>query len=144
MSDQPDLPASTRVIHATFDYVGANSRSLTVGLLLAIVAGVLLSGFHVIKKEELGLKTRFGRVVQTDMGPGLHYAIPFIERTHVRKVERIERQRISSRAENSDEAGFTILSGDTNLLEVDLVIQYKIGDLRQYLYASVDPQRSFR
>ena len=139
MSESANLPGSTRVIHAIFDYVAANKRSLTVWTLLAVVAAVLLSGFHVIKKEELGLKTRFGRVVQTDIQPGLHYAVPIIERLHVRKVERIERQRISSRAENSDEAGFTILSGDTNLLEVDLVIQFKIGNLREYLYSSVDP-----
>ena len=139
VNDRAEIPASTRAIYATFDYVGANRGFLAAWLLGVVAAALLLSGFHIVKKEELGLKTRFGRVVETNIEPGLHYAIPIVEKTHARKVERIERQRVSSRTEDSDEAGFTILSGDTNLLEVDLVLQYKIGNLRDYLFAAVDP-----
>ena len=35
---------------------------------------------------------------------------------------------------------FSILSGDTNLFEVDVALQYRIGNLRNYLYATVDPE----
>ena len=34
---------------------------------------------------------------------------------------------------------FSILSGDTNLFEVDVALQYRIGNLRNYLYATADP-----
>lgn len=139
MPNPADLPPSTRAIYRVFDWVGANKRRIFQFATLLVVVGFLLSGFYVVKKEEEGLKTRFGKVVETSIEPGLHFCIPLIEVVHIHKVERIERHRISSRDAGSDEAGFTILSGDTNLLEVDLVVQYRIGDLKQYLYASTDP-----
>ena len=36
---------------------------------------------------------------------------------------------------------FTILSGDTNLLEIEIVVQYVIGNLRDYLFAAAEPEK---
>ena len=137
--EQEELAPSTRVIYAVFDFVGAHWRGLCAGAAAALIVILPLSGFYIVKKEELAAETRFGRLTATDIAPGLHYRWPIIERKYVRQVERIERQRISSRGAEDGSGAFTILSGDTNLLEMDLIVQYRIGDLRQYLFASGKP-----
>ena len=133
------LAPSTRVIHATFDYVGEHRTRI--GALLAAIAvlAVLASGIHVVKKEERGVLTRFGRVVDAEVRPGIHYAFPVVEQAHVRKVMRIARRNVATRDDGGN-VSFSILSGDTNLFEVDVALQYRIGNLRNYLYATVDPE----
>lgn len=141
MSDATPLAPSTRIIYAVFDYVGQHkTRIVAAGVALA-VAVLLASGVYVVKKEERGVRVRFGKVVTAVVEPGLHYRLPLVERAHVRKVMRIERQRIASQGGDAGTAAFTILSGDTNLLEIDLVVQYRIDNLKNYLYVSSDPHR---
>ena len=137
MSERQTLPPSTRVIYAVFDYYQEHKRGIFSAAAIAVVAGVLLSGLHIVKKEEQGVLTRFGRVVDANVGPGVHYHIPAIEKVYIRKVKRITRHQVSSKEGNT--VNFTILSGDVNLLEVDLAIQYKIDNLRNYLFVTSDP-----
>ena len=132
------LAPSTRIIYAVFDYARERWTRIVASLVaLAVFAG-LASGVYIVKKEEQAVLTRFGKVVDAEVGPGIHYAFPAIEQAHVRKVMRITRRNVATRGDDGN-VSFSILSGDANLFEVDLALQYKIGNLRNYLYASVDP-----
>ena len=131
------LQPSTRVIYAAFDFYRRNRGRILLGILGIGLLVFLGSGFYVVKKEELGVRTRFGRVVDDNVQPGWHYIVPLIEKTQVRKVLRIDAYQVASREGGT--ANFTILSGDTNLLEVTIAIQYRIDNLRNYLFASSDP-----
>lgn len=137
MSDRPKLPPSTRVIYALFDVFPKCRRWIIAGIVVALFAGVLVKGLYIVKKEEQGVLTRFGKVVNAEVGPGVHYRIPIIEKAHIRQVLRIVRHQISSN--EGGKINFTILSGDTNLFEVDVAIQYKIDHLRNYLFTASDP-----
>jgi len=75
--------------------------------------------------------------VNAEVGPGVRYRIPVIEAAHIRPVKRIARLGVASKS--GDTVNFTILSGDTNLLEIEVVVQYLIGNLRDYLFAAADP-----
>ena len=131
------LPRSTRLIYASFDFAGRRwGRLLAVAGLLSLVA-LLASGFYIVKKEEQAVLTRFGKVVEAEVGPGVRYRIPVIEAAHIRPVKRIARLGVASKT--GDTVNFTILSGDTNLLEIEVVVQYLIGNLRNYLFAAADP-----
>ena len=136
----PDRRApSTRAIHGSFDFVGRNWRRILSIAAAVALAGLLASGFYVVKKEEQGVRTRFGKVVDADIGPGVHYRFPVVESVHIRPVKRIARRAIASKS--GDTVNFTILSGDTNLLEVDVAVQYRINNLRSYLFASAEPEK---
>ena len=137
MSEQQPLPPSTRVIYAVFDFLQKHRRRIIAGTVAAVVIGFLSSGLYIVKKEEQGVRTRFGKVVHSSIGPGVHYCIPIIEKTYVHKVKRITRHQVASKA--GDTVNFTILSGDVNLLEVDVALQYKIDNLRNYLFVTSDP-----
>lgn len=103
----------------------------------AAVVGILASGFYIVKKEELGVVLRFGRVVNANVRPGIRYCVPIIDAVHIRKVKRVTRYRVASKEGNK--VNFTILSGDVNLLEVDVAVQYRIDNLRNFLFISSDP-----
>ena len=138
MNEQQPLPRSTRMIYAAFDFVGQYPKKRIFTVLAAIVVAVILgSGFYVVKKEEEAVVLRFGKVVATDVGPGIRYCIPVIDAVHIRKVKRIVQHQIASKSGGT--ANFTILSGDTNLFEVDIALQYRIDNLKNFLYASADP-----
>ncbi len=138
MSNDRSLPSSTRIIYAVFDTVlqYGRRRLLSAIAMLAVVA-VIVSGFYIVKKEEQGVRLRFGKVVEAVVEPGMHYAVPFIETVHIRKIKRINRAPISGDAES---AYVTVLSGDTNLLEMNVNLQYRIDNLRNFLFTVSDPQ----
>jgi len=131
------LPRSTRAIYVGFDFIGRRWRRLLAGIGLFSLAALLSSGIYIVKKEEQGVRTRFGKVVDAEVGPGVRYRIPVIEAVHIRPVKRIARLGVASKS--GDTVNFTILSGDTNLLEIEVVVQYLIGNLRDYLFAAADP-----
>ena len=140
MPDASEATApSTRVIHAVFDFLHDRRAVLLSTLAAAVVAAALLSGVYIVKKEEQGVLTRFGKVVDPEVPPGIHYALPLVEQAHVRKVMRITSRNIATR-DQTGMVSFSILSGDANLFEADVVLQYRIGNLRNFLYATVDPE----
>ena len=138
MSENQPLPRSTRAIYGSFDFFQKHgmTRILPITVML-VIFGILASGIYIVKKEEEGVLTRFGRVVQTEIGPGIHYYIPFIDQVHIRKIRRINRMQIVSN--DAGKVNFTILSGDTNMLEIDVALQYRIDHLKNHLFAASDP-----
>ena len=90
MNDDRPLPPSTRIIYAVFDAVWRYDKTrLLSGIAVLVIAAVLASGFYIIKKEEQGVRLRFGKVVEAVVEPGVNYRLPFIEKVHIRKVKRI-------------------------------------------------------
>ena len=139
MDGSDQIPSSTRIIHAVFDFLLRRRHHLLIATMTVAAIGFVTSGFHIVKKEERGVRVRFGEVVATDIQPGLRYRIPIVEEMPIRQTMRIERQQIASR--EGDIVVFTILTGDTNLLEIDLILQYRIADLKKYLYIASDPHK---
>ena len=140
MPEALETPApSTRIIHAVFDYVRDHKTVLLAALAAVVVVAVLADGVYIVKKEEQAVLTRFGKVVDPEVPPGIHYAFPVVEQAHVRKVMRITRRNVATRDETG-KVSFSILSGDANLFEANVALQYKIGNLKNYLFATVDPE----
>jgi HflK protein len=61
---------------------------------VALGALYLGSGFFTVQPGEVGLRSRFGRLVATDLGPGLHYRLPWpieghriVQRDRIRRIE---------------------------------------------------------
>lgn len=142
MDNDRTLPPSTRIIYAVFDTIFRYGKTrLLTGITVLITVAVMVSGIYVIKKEEQGVRLRFGKVVEAAVEPGMHYRLPFIEAVHIRKVKRILRAPISSDPES---VHLTLLSGDTNLLEVNINLQYRIDHLRNFLFTVSDPEMLLR
>lgn len=114
---------------------GDGNLGNTLLLLLVIAVGILLYDmFHLIDEQERGVVLRFGEHVAT-LRPGLNVRMPRpIERIYKRNVELV----------HAFEHDTSMLTQDENIVNVKVAVQYRIGDLEQYLFNVVDPELTLR
>jgi modulator of FtsH protease HflK len=106
----------------------------------------LLSGIYIVQTDQQGVVTRFGRVVDPRVFPGIHYARPWpVENVYKLKVRELRRRVIGGeipdavlgrQASNSE-----FFSGDQNLLNIRVVAQYSVSSPRDFLFASQNPDQ---
>lgn len=125
------------------------------GAFFAVVASVilvlwLLTGFYVVQPDEEGVILRFGKYNRTATS-GLNYKLPSpLERLYKISVTRVNREEIGFRSTsmatggrsmvNKERAGNTIvpqesimLTGDENIISIDLDVQWVIKDAKKFL-----------
>ncbi|WP_367567656.1 FtsH protease activity modulator HflK [Lacrimispora sp.] len=90
----------------------------------ALAAAFALSGVYIVDMDEVGIVRRFGKVVSEEVTPGLHYRIP----APVDQVTLVKKDMIQKLETGSLE----LLSGDTNLVNVNMTVHYKVMDPISY------------
>ncbi|MDX2350175.1 MAG: protease modulator HflC [Porticoccus sp.] len=102
--------------------------SRSTGLLVLLAALLLLgsSTLYVIQETEKAVKLRFGRLIQTDIQPGLHFKIPLAE-----KVRKFDARVLTLDAEPS--SFFTV---EKKRLIVDVFSKWRIVDVDTYYRAT--------
>jgi modulator of FtsH protease HflK len=108
-----------------------------------LLAAYLSSGVYVVNADEHGVVRRFG-AVGARVGPGMHYRLPWpVDRVSVLKTTSVMKVGVGfTLSDNEAEApvGVELLTGDTNILSVALVVQYVIGNPADYLFQIDNPQ----
>lgn len=112
---------------------GSDSNGLVWAVIGVIALGLLMwEVVYRIDPAERGMVMRFGRYVAT-LQPGPHIRFPRpIEEVKIVNVERI--QTLTAQT--------AMLSGDENIVEVELAVQYRIKDAQSYLFRIADPDVS--
>jgi len=125
------------------------------GLLLAILIVVglwALSGLYRVQPDQEGVVLRFGEWVDTTQ-PGLNWHWPYpietVERPSVTQIQQIEigfrssgnRDR-SSRRDVDEES--LMLTGDQNIIDIDVTVQWKISDAGRFLFNIRDPEATVK
>jgi len=91
----------------------------------------LASGFYVVQPGEQAIVRRFGQVLPGEIGPGLHYRVPW-------PVDQVDIVSVSAvRRTETDRA--LMLTGDENLINVRLGVHYVVADPAAYLFRVTDP-----
>lgn len=103
----------------------------------------LLTGIYAIEPEEMGVVVRFGRVVADGVPPGIHYHMPApFEKVYKPKTAEIKKIFVGTgterRRQNMPTGGLEMVTGDTNVIVVQVIIQYAISDPVKYLFATED------
>lgn len=106
-----------------------------IGLLVALL--LAWQGFYIVAPDEQGVVKRFGRVVRITP-PGPHFKLPLIESVLIPKVTKLHRIEVGFR---SNMQGTTtvprealMLTGDENILSVELIVQFRIKDAQEFLF----------
>jgi len=112
---------------------------------VALLAAYLGSGFYIVGADERAVVRRFGAVAE-HVGPGMHYRLPWpVDRADVLKTTSVMQTGVGfilERASGSAPAtGMELLTGDTNILGVALVVQYVIRNPADFLFQVENPQR---
>jgi len=107
-------------------------------MILSIVLSIifvlwLLSGIFIVEPAEQAAILQFGRYVGT-VGPGPHWIPRLIQRKIVINVDRVSDYSYSGQ----------MLTKDENLVSVAVAVQYRIGDLQDYLFNVSNPQESLQ
>jgi len=118
-------------------------------LLLLGIVGYLLAGLYYVDQNQIAVLTRFGRIIDSNVMPGLHYALPWpIDRRTKIPVKQVETLVIDDFAgeyeENSAPARFEQLTGlkpycitgDNNIVTIALLIKYTVINPVDYLYGT--------
>jgi membrane protease subunit HflK len=114
-------------------------RSVDRRLIAAIAVGVyLLSGIYVVSADQQGVVLRFGAVTESRVPAGVHWTWPFpIARVETLRVRETKRLMLGLDG-NEPVKRSQYLTGDRNILNIRLVVQFAINDPAAYLFRAVD------
>jgi len=118
------------------------------GAFLYIVLGVLAvaavawaaTGFYTVQPGESAVLRMFGKWNENNQGPGLHWFPPSpIGTKAVVQVDEIRRLELGFRGGTSVPQESLMITGDENIVDVQLLVQYNIEDAAFFLFKVVDP-----
>lgn len=117
-----------------------------------IILWLLFGIFYQVNPDEQGIIRRFGKLVRVT-SPGLRLKLPYpFEMVDKPKVTEVKRVEIGSRTiDPGPPARYTVvpqealmLTGDENIINCQVIIQYKINDAPKYLFNIRDPEETVR
>ncbi len=125
-----------------------NVGGLIIILIIAIIAVVIwaLTGIYTVGPDEQAVLRRFGEFQRID-GEGLHWYWPSpIGNRNVVKVTTTRQLEVGFRSgregaaiASSIPAEAQMITGDENIVDVQAVIQYRIGNVQDFLFNVDDP-----
>lgn len=137
-------------VKINFDKLKMKNSKYGIYIVVAIILFIwILTGIFIVDADEKAVVKRFGKVVN-EVGPGPHYHLPFpietIDRAKVTKVHRIE---IGYRSDRYDRTRGVLkeslmLTGDENIVSIDFIVQYRIRDIKYYLYNVVNVEKAIK
>jgi membrane protease subunit HflK len=129
-------------------------------LVVVALAAYLGSGLYIIRPNEIGIVRLFGKVVSTVVDgkptpeivlPGLHFRLPY-PITRLNRVRPAETKtlaigfepvdQILGRAADPRRSEF--LTGDQNIMQLRMTVQYTVDDPVAWLFGATDPEAVVR
>jgi len=110
----------------------------------AVIFLWIASGIYIVGPDEVGVVRRFGEFVR-QATPGMHYHLPVpFEKVNTPKVTEVKRIEIGFRNLGNGRirkvpGESLMLTGDENIVDVQLVVQYKIKEPQNYLFEIKEP-----
>ncbi len=111
-------------------------------LLVILLVIWMASGIYIVSPDEAGVVKRFGKYIYTTK-PGPHFHLPYpIETVLKPKVTEVKRIEVGFRTiEPGPPARYRdvpkeslMLTGDENIVDMNLIVQYKVKDPVDYLF----------
>jgi modulator of FtsH protease HflK len=116
-------------------------------LLIALATLVVLwfaSGIYMVNPGHVGVVRTFGKETARTQ-PGLHYRFPWpFQRTDIVSVEQVRRIEVGFQAGKRVYEEALMLTGDENIVEAQMVIQYRVADPGKFLFRLHDPEATLR
>jgi membrane protease subunit HflK len=109
----------------------------------------LLTGIYVVGPDEVGVVQTFGKYSRAAQS-GLNYHFPYpIETVKTPKVTEVKRIEIGFRSVGKNqyqtvERESLMLTGDENIVDAEMIVQYKIKDPEAYSFNFIQPELTVR
>jgi membrane protease subunit HflK len=110
------------------------------GTVIPLAAIIFLSyvssGFYTIKWNERGIVRRFGKQIGAEISSGFHYHLPW-------PIEVVDRVKVDD-IRKLETGAFLILTGDENLININVATHYQVKDASNFLFNLEDPEKLVR
>lgn len=153
----PDLDELLRRAREDFSRLlpGGLGPEKLIAAVLVVLAGLwLASGFYLVQPNENAVVLTFGKYARTDEMPGLKYRWPWpvqsVDIVNVTQERRIEvgfrgGRGAGSNVEAQDMTDESLmLTGDENIINIDFVVLWRIGNALHYLFEIRDPEDTIK
>jgi membrane protease subunit HflK len=123
-------------------------RSTIWWLVIVIIAIWVATGIYIIGPDQKGVVLRFGKMTAIK-DPGPHWRIPWpVEKVEKPKVTEVKRVEVGFRTIDPGPparyrnipAESLMLTGDENIVDIDMIVQYQITDPEKFLFRIRDPR----
>lgn len=121
--------------------VSRHNQRLWLALLSLVPLLYLLSGFYSIGAEQRGILSRFGAIIDDKIAPGMHYHLPWPIET-IKKIPTTAVRVLEIDFSHSEwkKLQLELTTGDQNLVNVALNLQYTIQSAGTFHTQSSDPE----
>lgn len=133
---------------------GGSKGKLSIGILMGLLFVIwLVFGFYIVNPAEQAVELRFGKFHKmTTEGLNWHlpYPIDTVEVVNVSKVRKAEigfRKGVNSRGANYSGDVISeslMLTKDLNIIDIKFEVQYKINEVKNYLFNIKAPETTLR
>jgi membrane protease subunit HflK len=144
--DDGSRPDVAEVVAQVTDAFRRNIRWLGPLLLVVLLLGFTLlgkAGFYTVAPGEQAVVRTFGKETSKE-GPGLHFAIPLAQEVDVVNVEQIRRIEVGFRGDQTIATEASMLTGDENIVEAQMIVQYRVADPSRFLFRLKVPEEALR
>jgi membrane protease subunit HflK len=165
---QPEGPDIDEMIRRSQEKLrsamGAGGPKGTALVIVLVLIGLLalqgvahghLLGFYRINDGEVAVVQRFGAMVRQEQ-PGLRWLVPMVERytaVSTSQINRVElgfssQQAAAGQRQGRDSAGeresLMMLTGDSNIVDMELTVQWRVSDPVKFLFNMRKPDETLR
>ena len=118
-------------------------HKLTIKVIAAAVVVLIyvIAGTYSVNPGEEGVVRTFGRETGRT-GQGLRFAFPIIQNVDVINLEQIRRVEVGFRGKERVHSEALMLTGDENIIEAQMIVQYRVADPSKYLFRLRDPDQT--
>jgi len=145
----PDLDEALRKIRDKFSKFGGGSgnsggpsgtnpgasKNFIITLLVVVLAVWAFFGFYQVDEKEKAVVLRFGKFLEV-VNPGLHWNPQLIDTVIIEAITEEKQYKNKSRD--------LMLTEDENIVDVQLVVQYNIKDIKDYVLRVRNPEISLQ
>jgi membrane protease subunit HflK len=109
----------------------------------ALALFVAFAGTYEVGPGEQAVIRTFGRE-SGKAGPGLHFAFPLVQHRDVVNVGQVRRVEVGFRGTERKPDEALMLTGDENIVDAQMIVQYRVSDTSKYLFRLKDPEDTLR
>ncbi len=137
--DNGQRPDVNDVVAQVSQTMSRNVRKLRPILGLVLLVGLGVASFYQVDPGELGVVRTFGRE-SAKTGPGPHFRIPLVQQVDIVNIQQIRRLEVGFRGDKKVSHEASMITGDENIVEAQMIVQYRVSDPSKYLFRIADPE----
>jgi membrane protease subunit HflK len=134
-------PDPADVIEQMMNRLGKKSRHLGPVVLAILILVVAAFGLYQVEPGEVAVIRTLGKETSRSE-PGLHFRVPGIQQYDIVNVSSVRRLEVGFRGDQPRPLEAQMLTGDENMVDAQMIVQYRVADPSKYLFRLREPADS--